>query len=153
MKKEFYNTYRGKLINGFRKRIKFELLEEFINDAFIVFEEKYDETRSKPITFLYKVLDNRIKLYYSRENKIKNSDVENFEFVDEYEGYDFEYDENKEKLRKEMYKLDELYKDVAIMFFIKNMSLKEISEKLELNINTIKSRIHTSKKLLKKKLK
>lgn len=44
------------------------------------------------------------------------------------------------------------YKEILILFYYQNMTMKEISEITKLNINTVKSRLAREKKLLKEKM-
>jgi len=53
---------------------------------------------------------------------------------------------------KEILDLPELYKIVILMKFYENLSIDEISEALDIPPGTVKSRIHTAKGILKKKL-
>jgi RNA polymerase sigma-70 factor, ECF subfamily len=59
--------------------------------------------------------------------------------------------EMQEQMRKAINKLSEKYRVVIILYYLHELSLLEISEKLNLPPTTVKSRLHRGRELLRKK--
>ena len=63
-----------------------------------------------------------------------------------------EITENKisyENVKNNIEKLTPALKDIATLFFVEEMSAQEISELLDVNINTVRSSVHRAKNILK----
>ncbi|WP_050613685.1 RNA polymerase sigma factor SigW [Bacillus testis] len=60
--------------------------------------------------------------------------------------------ELQDTIQKEILKLPEKYRTVIVLKYIEELSLKEISEILDLPIGTIKTRIHRGREALRKQL-
>jgi RNA polymerase sigma-70 factor (ECF subfamily) len=60
--------------------------------------------------------------------------------------------ENKNKVNKALSKLDEKYRQAAIMFLVEGMKLNEIAEMLEIPLNTVKTHISRARAMLQKEL-
>ncbi len=60
--------------------------------------------------------------------------------------------ELQDTVQKEILKLPEKYRTVIVLKYIEELSLKEISEILDLPIGTIKTRIHRGREALRKQL-
>jgi len=55
-------------------------------------------------------------------------------------------------LRQAVEALPEIYKGVVVLFYLQDVPIREISAILELNENTVKSRLKTAREMLKKAL-
>jgi len=156
---KIYDENYKKLYSSFRYKIDdVQLLEEMINDTFLQYIRYYDSERSKPITFLFFILTNKIKQYYSRKKKVYFEEINDYSFSsgdddddDDGSEYDYEIDKKIKSINDEIYSLEK-WKDVAIMFFISGVKIKDISYMLDVNENTIKTRISLIKKIIRKKL-
>ena len=135
--------------------------EEIADEAFVkaFFEiEKYDKTKSQFSTWLFTVGRNIMI------QKIK-ADAKFDSIVKEYDGHtigDFLYAENNydneedeailakkiQMIKNEISNLPEKYCMVLIMREIDHLSYAEISEYLNLNLNTVKSQIKQGRALL-----
>jgi len=60
--------------------------------------------------------------------------------------------ELQEIIQMEILKLPEKYRSVILLKYIEELSLKEISEVLDLPIGTVKTRIHRGREALRKQL-
>ncbi|AJD89517.1 RNA polymerase sigma factor SigW [Jeotgalibacillus malaysiensis] len=60
--------------------------------------------------------------------------------------------ELQESIQKEISRLPDKYRSVIVLKYIEELSLKEISEILELPIGTVKTRIHRGREALRKQL-
>lgn len=60
--------------------------------------------------------------------------------------------ELQETIQEEISKLPEKYRSVIVLKYIEELSLKEISEILDLPIGTVKTRIHRGREALRKQL-
>lgn len=60
--------------------------------------------------------------------------------------------ELQETIQREILKLPEKYRSVIVLKYIEELSLKEISEILDMPIGTIKTRIHRGREALRKQL-
>jgi RNA polymerase sigma-70 factor, ECF subfamily len=63
-----------------------------------------------------------------------------------------QYVELQEIIQEEILKLPDKYRSVIVLKYIEELSLKEISEILDLPINTVKTRIHRGREALRKQL-
>ncbi|WP_312701771.1 sigma-70 family RNA polymerase sigma factor [Sedimentibacter sp.] len=59
---------------------------------------------------------------------------------------------DRELLRKELFEINPLYREVLVLFYFDDFSVKEISEMLEEKEGTIKSRLSRGRNILKEKL-
>ena len=60
--------------------------------------------------------------------------------------------ELQDTIQKEIMKLPEKYRSVIVLKYIEELSLKEISEILEMPLGTVKTRIHRGRESLRKRL-
>ncbi|KWW13054.1 RNA polymerase subunit sigma [Peribacillus simplex] len=60
--------------------------------------------------------------------------------------------ELQETIQEEIMKLPEKYRSVIVLKYIEELSLKEISEILDLPVGTVKTRIHRGREALRKQL-
>lgn len=65
---------------------------------------------------------------------------------------EIEHMELQETIQKEILKLPEKYRSVIVLKYIEELSLKEISEILDLPIGTVKTRIHRGREALRERL-
>jgi RNA polymerase sigma-70 factor, ECF subfamily len=65
---------------------------------------------------------------------------------------DVESLELQDTIQKEIMKLPEKYRSVIVLKYIEELSLKEISEILEMPLGTVKTRIHRGRETLRKRL-
>ncbi len=152
LREKEYKEYRRFLIGAPHKGIDELTFNSFINDSIISALKNHNPERGSLKTFMNIILNNKIKYYYIRKKEIYFKEIEEYNFIDDSEEYNYEYDENKKKLRKEIYSLPLNMKLISIFYFIDRVKTKDIAEVLDMNENTIKSRIHQAKKIITKNL-
>ncbi|WP_157967894.1 RNA polymerase sigma factor [Paraliobacillus sp. X-1268] len=54
-----------------------------------------------------------------------------------------------EEIRNNLRQLSSKYKEVIVLYYFKQLSLKEIADQLNLNLSTVKTRLFRAKKMLK----
>jgi RNA polymerase sigma-70 factor (ECF subfamily) len=159
----FYKTERTKLIWYLRKYCgdNIQLATEIADEAFVKAFEKifeYDNTKSKFNTWLYTVARN--VMLRSKEKGINNTESLDEDFDGENKMKlpvsDLEYEiiesqtltEKINIVRAGIDALPEKYALILTMREIDGLSYKDISEALDMNDNTVKSRIFVGKKML-----
>lgn len=141
-------------------------LEDFIQEVFIQSYQSLSQFRgeSQFSTWLYQIARNHAVKFFKNQNSIQINDHSTFdqlklssEVRERTESSSQEtqlfQDEIQNTIRKLVSKLPAQYKKPIVMFYFDNKSYKEISEKLNLKINTLKSTIFRGKEILKGMLK
>lgn len=151
------NTYR-ELIEKYRKPL-FNLVysmisnnddaTEIVQDVFVSFYIKREsfEGRSSIYTWLYRVSFNKAVDYIrkkERERKYRLKEYRNYEFQES----DNDNSINKIILAESLAKLNDDFRIPLIMLSYENYSYSEIAEKLDLPINTVRTRIFRARKKL-----
>ena len=129
--------------------LDYEEAEEIVQDTFVSFYIKREsfEGRSKIYTWLYRVSFNRAIDYIrkkEREKKYRLKEDRNFEMQES--GNDNSI--NKIILADALSKLNETFRIPFLMSEYENYSYEEISKKLDLPVNTIRTRIFRARKKL-----
>jgi len=112
----------------------------------------YDKNKSSFVTWSTSVLINSLN-YTFRRNKVT---AKHLFYVDDFYNHDREEETNYNDIRYIEMSLEELLdaldnnKDIMIDKYIHKLSIKEISEKHNVNENTIKTRLRKAKEDLKK---
>jgi len=152
--------YTAKMCNNQQKA------EDISTDSFIVaFEkiEKYEKEKSQFSTWLFTIAKNLALQNIKNEKKTMSLDVEFDEegttmkdFIQEDEGDSYLheiYAKKADVMKKHISKLKNPYKKVIEMREIDRMSYKDISDKLDLNLSTVKSQIRNGRAILIKESK
>ncbi len=147
---ELVNTYGNQLLRTCFLMIKDEKeAEDIVQETFIrVFKYiKGFNGDSSLYTWIYRISQNVLK------DKMKSKPIEI-----PYEDYHMDTDNpedltidkiDREILREELDKLGFIYKQVIVLFYFEDRSIKEISEILEEKEGTIKSKLSRGRLLLK----
>jgi RNA polymerase sigma-70 factor (ECF subfamily) len=140
--------------------------EDISTDSFMAaFDkiEKYEKEKSQFSTWLFTIAKNLALQSIKNEKKTMSLDIEFDEegttmkdFIQEEQGeshlYEV-YDKKAEIMKKHIDNLKNPYKEVIEMREIKRMSYKDISDKLNLNLSTVKSQIRNGRAILVKETK
>lgn len=139
--------YQNRVI-GFVNRIVFDskTAEEVAQDAFLKTYKKIDKinTQKKFSTFLFEVAKNTA-IDYWRKKKKEISLSENFSVV----GASVE---EKIDVQEALAKLPENYKKIVGLYYFSGLSYEEISKKLRIPINTVRTHLRRAKLKLKELL-
>ena len=139
------------------KNYKYYMLQKFktydedvVQDAYIKMYlnlDKFDPDKGSIHTYLMKIITNEFLSKYRKESMFKRSDNE-YEFIDEIE------EDDTNRLINMFIAIDMLSdeKDKKIIkdFYFRNKSIKDISNELNMNMNTVKTSMRKSRLLLKR---
>lgn len=148
--KRLMETYKTPLINLVNSLISnHNEAEEVVQDVFVTFYLKRNtfEGRSKIYTWLYRVSFNRAVDVIRKREKEKKYRLKAYRSV---EAQDLENDNsiNRLVLTEALSKLDNDFRVPLLMAEYENYSYLEISEALNLPVNTIRTRIFRARKKL-----
>lgn len=123
--------------------------EDIVQETFLkIFSQiKSFKGNSSIYTWIYKIALNLCKdrMKTRREFEIYEDIIESNERVE-----DIVFDSiDRKVLRNELFNLNPLYKEVMILFYFEELSIREISEILEEKEGTIKSRLSRGRIILK----
>ena len=148
---ELYSRYSGMMVNYFFRMLwkDREKAEDFMHDIFQKLIEKpeyYDRNKRKFKTWFFSVANNMCKNEYKKQeirSNTSNGLDENYNVSSTDEAVDKMFDNKmfKERLLREIDKLDEKHKEVFVLKYIDEFSNQEIADALEINLGTVKSRI------------
>ncbi len=129
-----------------------EEAEDVVQETFIKVFKKIDTFKEKSglYTWIY-----AIALNLSRDRMRMKQDM--LELKDEWIGNDdvesqVEINIDRELLRKEIFEMNSLYREVLVLFYFEDLSIKEISNLLNEKEGTIKSKLSRGRNLLKESL-
>ena len=129
-----------------------EEAEDVVQETFIKVFNKIDTFKEKSglYTWIY-----AIALNLSRDRMRTKQDM--LELKDEWIGNDdveshVEINIDREQLRKEIFGMNSLYKEVLVLFYFEELSIKEISNLLNEKEGTIKSKLSRGRNMLKESL-
>lgn len=150
---ELINLYGNKLLRTCFLINKDEKeAEDIVQETFIkVFRSiRNFKGTSSLYTWIYRILQNTIKDRY--KNKILTTPYEDYE-ASEYNMENIVIDkENRRILKDELDKINFIYKQVLVLFYFDDLSIKEISEVLDEKEGTVKSKLSRGRKMLAENL-
>ncbi|TGK02963.1 sigma-70 family RNA polymerase sigma factor [Leptospira langatensis] len=134
--------------------------EDFTQDVFLKAFESLStfKGRSKFSTWLFSIARNEIIRRYRKEHPEVDASIEGLSSGQTGEGFSSQESEilereTTEKIRSLVDRLPELYRKPISLHYFENMSYKDISENLNLKMNTLKSYIFRGKEILRDWLK
>ncbi|MDD3227494.1 MAG: sigma-70 family RNA polymerase sigma factor, partial [Tissierellia bacterium] len=126
--------------------------EDVVQETFIKVFNKIDTFKEKSglYTWIY-----AIALNLSRDRMRTKQDM--LELKDEWIGIDdveshVEINIDREQLRKEIFEMNSLYREVLVLFYYEELSIREISNLLNEKEGTIKSKLSRGRNMLKESL-
>lgn len=156
MQEEIYRRYHNYIYTIVYKKINNqEYSQDIVHETFITSFEKIETLRDKrkikswmvsiALNICNKFLNNK-NYFFSSNEIIFDKTIEN-SFEDTIlNGIEFSFIKNE--LNFILNKLDKKYLDVISLRFYKNYSYLEISKILNLNINTVRTRLNRGKKIM-----
>lgn len=157
-----YQKYYPKLIYFTSKICKdLQKAEDISTDSFMIALEKiekYEKDKSQFSTWLFTIAKNLTLQNIKVDNRSISLDIEFDDegttlkdFIQEEESNEGVYDIHTQKaeiMKKHISELKEPYKTVIMMREIEKMQYKDIAEKLDKNLSTVKSQIRNARKIL-----
>lgn len=158
----FYTKYYPKLIYYTTRMCNDkQKAEDISTDSFLIaFEkiDKYEREKSQFSTWLFTIAKNLMLQDIKQSKKTMSLDVEIDEegttmkdFIQEVESEEHLHDLSSKKadiMKKHISKLKEPYRKVIEMREIQKMQYKDIADKLNLNLSTVKSQIRNGRSIL-----
>lgn len=95
---------------------------------------------------------NNLKLAFNRKNMSFANEEEKMRFLNSIPDISYENSEDYIMLDTAIQKLDKKRRIVLVMFYFKDYSIKEISQILKIPEGTVKSRLHSAKTELKRRM-
>lgn len=148
--KELMEAYKKPLINLVYSFISnYDEAEEIVQDVFVSFYIKREsfEGRSKIYTWLYRVSFNRAVDHIRKKEREKRYRLKEYRNAQMQEAHDND-SINKIIIAESLSKLEDDFRIPLIMAEYENYSYTEISEKLDLPVNTVRTRIFRARKKL-----
>ena len=150
---ELINLYGNRLLKTCFLITKDEKeAEDIVQETFIkIFKSiKNFKGNSSLYTWIYKILQNTVKDRY--KNNILTVPYEDYGYIEDTMEDGLINKENREIIKKELNKINFIYKQVLVLFYFDDFSIKEISQILGEKEGTIKSKISRGRKILGEKL-
>lgn len=132
--------------------------EDLTQDIFLKCYERLDsfQGRSQVKTWLFRIAINHCKDYlrswYYRKIQLTDLIADFGMSTDSSPEATMMKNDEKNKIHQAIFLLPIKYREIIFLYYFHELSQKEISEICKMNINTVKSRLTTARKLLKKKL-
>jgi len=149
--KEVYNTYKDELTRYCINKYKtdYDTTNELIQLSFIKFDKVNNNKITKVFNYLTFVLNSVFIDYYRKKKreKIIFFDTLAYDYIEETDESDL--DEKVELLYNCIKKLKNKDQKIIDLFYFKKLKHKDISEILDVNINTCRSMLLRAKKNLK----
>ncbi|MFC5465967.1 sigma-70 family RNA polymerase sigma factor [Lederbergia graminis] len=130
--------------------------EDIIQEVFIAFYQHLDKFRHEASykTWLIRITINKCKDHHKRwsiKNLIYKSEIRPVNASPSSEN-EFIQQQHSKEIIEQVASLSPKYKEVIILFYFQDLSMREISEVLNISINTVKSRLLRGKEALQQKL-
>lgn len=126
--------------------------EDIVQETFIRVFEKIDSFKGKSglYTWIYTIALNlaRDKLRNKQDNLYLEDELTGISDVE----YQVERNIDKKILREELFKMNDLYREVLVLFYFEELAIKEISNLLNEKEGTIKSKLSRGRNILKESL-
>jgi len=148
-----YNSYVYKIvINESNNKLTKEDIEETVSDIFFLLWKNYDKINDhdKIKSYIGTIAKNatRNKL---RTLKVEVSFDEN-SWVAGKNGDMYDVNEQLKVVQEELRHLETVDREIFLMYYYDNMKIKEIAELKDMNVSTVKTRLHRAKKKMKRRL-
>jgi RNA polymerase sigma-70 factor, ECF subfamily len=157
---ELYERYSGKMLNYFYRMLNkdIENARDFLQDLFlkIISNPAAFDCSKKFSVWIYTIAGNMCKNEYRRmsvRNEHKNNVIHQYSGNNSYVDDKIDYNLFKLNLDESLEKIDIKMKEIFLLRFQQDLSIREISEVLNCPEGTIKSRLFNTIKILSGKLK
>ncbi|UOQ48572.1 sigma-70 family RNA polymerase sigma factor [Gracilibacillus caseinilyticus] len=128
--------------------------EDIVQETFITYSQKFYQFKgnSSLKTWLYKIAINKSKDFLkSPKNKLKYLNLTKLKLSSNMKSPDEEIAKNTEAdlVAKCLYKVDIKYREVLILYYYEDLSIKEIVHLLSLSESNVKTRLNRGRKKFK----
>lgn len=145
------NIYGNRLLKTCYLILKDEKdAEDALQDTFLLVHKNIKKFKGKSTlyTWLYAIAVNQCRNRLRKKKElVPFDDSVEFGEIEDLEEKVMEYI-SKEKLRKELLSLPFIYREVLVLFYFNDLSIKEISEVLEEKEGTVKSKLSRGRNIL-----
>lgn len=150
------NQYGSDLVKLAYSYVKdFQIAEDLVQEAFVSYYNHLDNFRGEasPKTILYRITINKCKDYFKswHYRKVRISDL--FGRLKEDKTQTPEYvilvKERKRTIADMVLNLPLKYREVVYLYYYEELGLKDISNTLDVNLSTVKTRLSKGKELLR----
>ena len=139
LSEQVYNEYYLKVRNYILSKINnFYEAQDICSNVFVkVYEnlDKFDEKKASMSTWIFTITRNTLTDYY---RKNKNYEELNENIAIEDEGESICNEENLNTMANALENIDERERDIILMHYYSNMTLKEIAEKMSISYAYVK---------------
>ena len=163
---KIYDTHITEIYRFFYLRINIrEVSEELASETFFKFWEynknKSDDYIKNSRAFLYKIARNLLIDYFRKNNSQKQTiPLETFDestnlphsLIDNSVRETLELEEKQNQIRQALSKINALYADIIVYYFIEGLDSKEIAWILDKKENNIRVLVHRALNTLKKEI-
>lgn len=166
---DVYNDYKAELLGFVTSKVNYktEVAEEIVQDIFVKISKNlhlFDKEISNLETWIFTISNNTITDYYRSKlgnygslnyhiSDLKRENGSAFEIANERDVINIEQKEINLKIHKSIENLNNTYKQVVLLALIEKKKMAEISELMDLPINTVKVTLLRAKKQLQITLK
>lgn len=152
---EIYEQYRLKVLSYIRGKVNsYQDAEDLCEDVFVkVFNklDTYNQSKSALSTWIYNISKNTVIDYY-RVHKNEYELLDNYDYLTSEEESDVSQ-EDLDYLKNALEKLPEELRDVIVLHYYNDLSLKEVAEKMNMSYGIVKLRHKKALSLLQDDLK
>jgi len=139
---EIYSTYRDKVFSYIKSRISnYQDAEDLCEDVFVKVYEKldsFDEKKASLSTWIYNITKNTVIDHY-RTNHMDLEIIDNYDYPQE--PVDEEPDEETlQFLAQALKQLPQELRDLIVLRYYNELSLKEVAEKMKMSYGIVKLR-------------
>ncbi|MGM8216067.1 sigma-70 family RNA polymerase sigma factor [Bacillaceae bacterium W0354] len=132
--------------------------DDITQDVFFTVYKKLNDFKGESSlkTWIYRIAINKSKDYLRslnvRENKLINKLKNNTNTINNNPEALSIQTETSNELLTEVYQLPLKYREVIILYYFEDLDTQEISDALDVNINTVKARLRRARERLKERL-
>ena len=158
---EFYTRYHDLIAFKVSKKLNREHqdFKDVVQDIILFIlsgltRGKFDPAKGKLGAWIHGITRNQIAAYFhsfSKEVADKNIEIENL-MIKAQSTHAIEQEEESEMIQKLLKKLKPQYQEVLMLRYFEELSIAEISEKINLEPRRVSERIHYALVLLRKQL-
>lgn len=152
---QFYTAYYARVLRYVRKRVRnAQDAEDLVCDTFLYCYDHfdtYDEQKANLATWLYVILDSRLKNYYRDQRESVDFDaLENVLWTDDYLERAIERDEARQMVAKALMHLPEIQRKLVILRYFYNCSTAAMAEETGLSAGNVRTTLSRALKKLEK---